>query len=106
MSDQVMVEIRNLLMEIRDLLVPVAGANREAYERRLAFERRQTEIRAVLSSDKRRAAWDLSDGSRTQRQIAQQVEMDEGGASRFFKALRDVRVLTDAANPTRNLELD
>lgn len=101
-----MVEVRDLLIEIRDLLVPVAGANREAYERRVAFEGRQADIRAVLSSDKRRAAWDLSDGSRTQRQIAQQAGMDEGGTSRFFKALRDVHALTDAANPTRAVELD
>lgn len=100
-----MIEVRDLLMEIRDLLVPVAGANREAYEHRLSFERRQAEIRAVLSSDKRRAAWDLSDGSRTQRQIAQKAGMDEGGASRFFKALRDVHGLTDATNPTRALEI-
>ena len=87
-----MVEIRDLLADIKELL--------EAYEQRVAFESHQAAIRALLSSDKRRAAWALSDGSRTQRQIAQQSGLDEGNASRFFKNLRDVHALTDAANPT------
>lgn len=101
-----MVEIRDLLAEIKELLVPVAGASREAHEKRMAFESHQAAIRALLSSDKRRAAWALSDGSRTQRQIAQQSGLDEGNASRFFKSLRDIHAVTDAANPTRAMEVD
>ena len=101
-----MVEVRDLLREVRDLLVPVAGAHKEAYERQVAVERHQALVRAQLSTPKRRAAWDLSDGTRTQRQVAQQSGMDEGGASRFFKSLRELHALTEAANPTRALEVD
>ncbi len=103
MSDPFTPEAITLLREIRDLLLPVADAYRDDYERRQVEreERRIADIRALLSSEKRRQAWALADGSRTQRQIAKEVGMDEGGASKFFKALRELSALTDAANPMK-----
>ena len=107
MPDPVLEEVRDLLREIRDLLVPVSGASADAHqdrETRLAAERRAG-VKAALSTDKRRAAWAFADGTRTQRQIAQQAGLDEGGASKFFKTLRDLRALTDDANPKRALDV-
>jgi hypothetical protein len=101
-----MTEVRDLLKEVRDLLVPVSGAHRDEYDRWLVAEGRRAEVRAQLSTPKRRNAWDLSDGTRSQRQIAQAAGMDEGGASRFFRSLREIRALTDATNPTRAMELE
>src|SRR2546429_703947 len=83
-------EIRDLLVEIRDLLLPVADAYRDDYERRLA-EREAQRVAAIaelISNPKRKRAWELSDGTRTQREIAKQTGLDEGAASRFFKSLR------------------
>jgi hypothetical protein len=107
MADEVMVEVRDLLREVRDLLVPVADAYRDEYERR-EHERglqRLEAMRAQLSTEKRRRAWELADGSRTQREIAKAAGMDEGGASRFFKAVRDLGGISDAPNPTRIVEV-
>jgi hypothetical protein len=106
LDDEVLVEVRDLLREVRDLLVPVAGAHQEAYERQVQADQHKAQIRAALSSDKRKAAWRLSDGSRSQRQVAQQSGLDEGNASRFFKQLRELHALTDAPNPTRAFEVD
>lgn len=96
-----------LLEEIRDLLLPVADAYRDEYERREA--ERETEriatIRALLSTDKRRKAWALADGSLSQRDIAKAAGMDEGGASRFFKQLRELRAV-EGENPKRIMEGD
>jgi hypothetical protein len=105
LNDDTLTEVRDLLTEIRDLLVPVAGAHREGYEKQVARDRQIDEIREVLSSDKRQAAWRLADGSRTQRQIAQQAGLDEGNASRLFKRLRELQALSDAPNPMRALEV-
>jgi hypothetical protein len=107
MSDEVMVEVRDLLREVRDLLVPVADAYRDDYERREAERREQRleAVRAQLSTDKRRRAWELADGSKTQREIARAAGMDEGGASKFFKALRDLGGIIDSPNPTRIVEV-
>ena len=107
MPDPVLEEVRDLLREIRNLLIPVSGANTDAHEvreARLTAERREG-IKAALSTDKRRAAWALADGTRTQRQIAQQAGLDEGGASKFFKALRGLHALTDDPNPKRAVDV-
>jgi hypothetical protein len=105
--DPVLEEVRDLLREIRDLLIPVSGAHADAHEDREARldDERRAGIKAALSTDKRRAAWALADGTRTQRQIAQQAGLDEGGASKFFKTLRDLRALTDDPNPKRAVEV-
>jgi len=86
-----------LLREIRDLLLPVADAYRDEYERRQA-------VRAALSTDKRREAWKLADGTRTQREIAKALKMDEGGTSKFFKSLRELGAI-DGENPKRTTEV-
>jgi hypothetical protein len=107
MADPSATETVTLLKEIRDLLLPVADAYRDEYERRKAEreEKRLASIRALLSTEKRAKAWALADGTRTQRQIAKEAGLDEGGASKFFKALRDLEALTDSPNPTRATEV-
>ena len=99
MSSNTVTEIRDLLVEIRDLLLPVADAHQSEYRRRLA-------IRTLLSTDKRRQAWSLADGSRTQRELAKKTGMDEGGASKFFKSLRELGAISDSPNPKRTIEVD
>ncbi|MFN2587795.1 MAG: hypothetical protein ABR613_06745 [Actinomycetota bacterium] len=98
-------EMVGLLREIRDLLLPVADAHRDEYERRQAEreERRIEAIRAALSTPKRREAWTLADGTRTQREIAKAAQMDEGGTSKFFKSLRELGAI-EGENPKRTLE--
>ncbi|HVV58309.1 MAG TPA: hypothetical protein VHC45_08090 [Gaiellaceae bacterium] len=91
-------EIRDLLVEIRDLLLPIADSYRTAYERRQA-------IRAVLSTEKRRKAWALANGDVTQREIAKKAGMDEGGASRFFKELRELGAVGEGPNPKREIDI-
>ena len=98
MADDTLVEIRDLLREVRDLLVPIADAHRAEYERRVA-------IRALLSSDKRRRAWSLATGERTQREIAKKAGIDEGSASRLFKDLRGLGAVGEGSNPQRLLDV-
>lgn len=100
-------EIRELLTEIRDLLLPVADAYRDEYEKRQAAREseRMTEVQELLKHRKRAAAWKLCDGNRTQSEIAKQVGMDKGDASRFFKRLRELKAITDATKPTRAHEV-
>lgn len=107
MADPTLVEVRELLAEIRDLLLPVADAYRDEYERRLAEReaKRLTAVRTLLSSEKRSRAWELSDGTRTQREIAKLAGMDEGGTSRFFKSLRDLKAIADSPNPLKIVEI-
>jgi hypothetical protein len=98
MTDAVLTDIRDLLVEIRDLLRPVADAHQTDYERREA-------IRALLSTEKRKRAWVLADGTLTQRELAKKVGMDEGGASKFFKSLRELGAISEAANPEKTIEV-
>src|SRR5689334_17899287 len=65
-SEQVLTEIRDLLAEIRELLRPVADAHQDEYARREAEreEQRVEAITALISTDKRKKAWALADGSR------------------------------------------
>jgi hypothetical protein len=98
MTDDALTEIRGLLVEIRDLLVPISDEHRPAYERRAA-------VRSMLSTDKRRKAWELADGQLTQREIAKQAAMDEGAASRFFKELREVGAIAEGPNPKRLIDV-
>lgn len=108
MADPVLEEVRDLLAEIRDLLVPVSDAYLIGYEQRQAERTAElrSAVKVLLSTDKRRKAWKLADGTRTQRQIAREAGIDEGGASKFFKDLRGLRGIEDTPNPTRNLEVD
>lgn len=100
-------EIRDLLTEIRDLLLPVADAYRDEFEKRQALREtaRLAELAELLTNHSRAAAWKLCDGKHTQAEIAKQVGMDPGNASRFFKRLRELKALTDATKPTRAHEV-
>lgn len=100
--------VEDLLREIRDLLVPIEAHYRPEYEAAKAAERRRLVLTVadVVSSPKRRAAWKLADGSRTQRQISQQSTLDEGSTSKLFKSLRELGAIVDKPNPTRTVEID
>jgi hypothetical protein len=97
-SERLLIEIRDLLTEVRDLMLPVSDAHWTDYERRQA-------IRALLSTEKRRKAWALADGSLSQRDVAKRAGMDEGGASRFFKSLRELGAIVGEPNPKRAIEV-
>jgi hypothetical protein len=105
--DQTLSEVRDLLAEIRDLLLPVADAYRDEYDIRIAQREadRLDAIRALLSTERRTKAFALADGTRTQREIAKESGMDEGGASKFFKGLRDLRAVSDSPKPRRIVEV-
>jgi hypothetical protein len=96
-----------LLREIRDLLVPVADHYREEYEERQAarFKAKQARVKELLSTPTRRKAWQLADGTRTQREISKQAALDEGATSKLFKQLRELDAV-DGANPNRMVEVD
>lgn len=98
MPDDLQIQMRDLLVEIRDLLRPVADAYRGEYERRLA-------IRAMLSTPKRKKAWTLVDGESSQRDIAKNAGMDEGGTSRFFRELRELGAVSEGPNPKRLIDV-
>lgn len=96
-----------LLREIRDLLKPIADAHQDAYEVRQAEreeQRRAAVVALVTANAKRRKAWDLADGKTTQRDLAKASGMDEGNASRYFKALRDLRAV-EGDLPKRTMEV-
>jgi hypothetical protein len=98
----------DLLREIRDLLIPIEAHYRPQYEASKASERRKlvATVANIVSSPKRKAAWRLADGTRTQRQISQQSTLDEGSTSKLFKALRELGAIVDKPNPTRTVEID
>jgi len=98
LSGRTLEDIRDLLVEVRDLLLPVADSHRADYNHRNA-------VRGVLSTDKRRAAWALADGTLTQTAIASRVGIDQGGASKFFKSLRELDAIVDDPNPRRTVEV-
>jgi hypothetical protein len=106
-TDPALIEIRDLLRDIRELLRPVADAHQDEYDRRQGAReaRRLDSIRAQLSSDKRKRAWALIDGTRTQRELAKEAKMAEGGVSMWFKTLRELGAISDDTKPTRLVEL-
>lgn len=106
-ADNTLIEIRDLLGEIRDLLRPVADAHQDVYDQRQAEREAQrlAAIRALLSSDKRKKAWKLADGTRNQSAIAKESGMTKGNASTFFKSLRELDAVTDSSTPSRTVEV-
>jgi hypothetical protein len=109
MADNTLIEIRDLLTQIRDLLLPVAGAHQDEYDRRQAegHTRRVEEIKAVISTPKRKKAWSLLDGSLNQKALAKQAGMDQGGLSKFLKSLRELGAISDdRGNPKRLIEVN
>jgi hypothetical protein len=107
MTELALIEIRDLLRDIRELLRPVADAYQDEYDTRQRDReaRRLEAIRAQLSSDKRRKAWALIDGTRTQKEIANQAKMAPGGVSMWFKSLRGLGAISDEAKPEKLVEL-
>jgi hypothetical protein len=95
-----------LLMEIRDLLVPIADHYRDEYEERVAARRAAviSRVREMISTPKRRAAWDLADGSLSQREISKRSGLSEGATSQLFKALRELGVV-EGDVPRRTTEV-
>jgi hypothetical protein len=102
------VTTETLLREIRDLLVPISDSFRPAYEERQAKARQdlRATVLDMVSSPKRRAAWELADGTRSQREISKQSTLDEGSTSKLFKVLREIGAIVDAPNPTKQVEID
>jgi hypothetical protein len=100
--------VEDILRDIRELLKPIEAHYRPEYDAARAAERRKlvATVAEMVSSEKRKAAWRLADGSRTQRQISQQSTLDEGSTSKLFKALRELGAIVDKPNPTRTLEID
>ena len=99
-------EQTELLREIRNLLVPIADHYQGEYEERQAarFKDKQAKVSDLLSTATRKKAWQLADGSRTQREISKQAALDEGATSKFFKQLRDLGAI-GGANPKRTMEV-
>jgi len=106
-QNDALIEIRDLLGEIRDLLRPVADAHQDEYDRREAERevKRLASIQGLLSSDKRKKAWKLADGTRNQATIAKASGMSKGNTSDFFKSLRALGAVTDSPTPSRTVEV-
>jgi hypothetical protein len=97
----------SLLRQIRDLLVPISDHYQEGYEQRQAdrLKAKKQSVKDLLSTPTRRKAWDLADGTRSQRDISKQAKLDEGATSKLFKSLRELAAV-DGTNPKRTLETD
>lgn len=95
-----------LLTEIRNLLIPIADHYRDEYEARQAARRAEVvaKVRALIDTPKRRAAWDLADGTTSQREISRRSTLSEGGTSSFFKALRELGAV-EGDVPRRTMEV-
>jgi hypothetical protein len=98
----------DLLRDIRDLLVPIAEHYRPEWEAAKAARRAElmASVADLVASPKRRAAWNLIDGKRTQRQISQQSTLDEGSTSKLFKTLREIGAIDDGSIPVKLVEID
>jgi len=100
-------EDTKLLREIRDMLIPIHDHFMDEYRERQAarLDAKRATVRDLLSTATRKKAWQLADGSRSQREISKQAALDEGATSKFFKQLRDLGAI-DGRNPTRTVEID
>lgn len=96
-----------LLRQIRDLLVPISDHYQQGYEERQAERLAQTKqkVRDLLSTATRKRAWALADGTRSQREVANQSGLDEGTTSKVFKSLRELGAI-QGTNPKRSMEVD
>jgi hypothetical protein len=95
-----------LLSEIRDLLVPIADHYRGEYEERQAARRAAVvaKVKEMIATPKRRAAWDLADGTLSQREISKRSTLAEGATSVLFKALRELGAV-EGEIPRRTMEV-
>ena len=107
MTDDTTETAESLLRQIRNLLVPISDFYQEGYDQRQAerLKARKKNVKDLLSTPTRRKAWDLADGTRTQREVSKQSKLDEGTTSKLFKSLRELGAI-DGTNPKRTLEVD
>jgi hypothetical protein len=100
-------EDTQLLRDIHDMLIPIHDHFVDEYQGRQAarLDAKREKLRDLLSTPTRKKAWQLADGTRSQRQISKQAALDEGATSKFFKQLRDLGAI-DGQNPTRTVEID
>lgn len=98
----------DLLRDIRELLVPISAHYRPEWEAAKAAElaKLKKTVGELVATAKRKAAWRLADGTRTQRQISQQSTLDEGSTSKLFKNLKELGAIVDSPNPTRTVDID
>jgi hypothetical protein len=96
-----------LLRQIRDLLVPISDFYQMGYEERQSARLKATKekVADLLSTPTRRKAWNLADGTRTQREISKLAPLDEGATSKLFKSLRELGAIT-GTNPEHTLEIE
>lgn len=87
-------EVLEVLKDIRELLVPISAAYRRDYEAQMADSVRSR----IGSSAGRQRAWDLADGTRSQRAIAREAGISEGNLSKFFKELRALGAVSSDGN--------
>jgi hypothetical protein len=89
------------------MLIPIHDHFVDEYEARQAarLDAKRERVRDLLSTPTRKKAWQLADGTRSQREISKQAALDEGATSKFFKQLRDLGAI-DGQNPTRTVEID
>lgn len=108
METQLAQTTEDLLREIRDLLVPIAEHYRPEFEakKRERRARLKQTVADLVASPKRRAAWNLIDGTRSQRQISQQSTLDEGSTSKLFKVLEELGAIVKDPNPKKLVEID
>jgi hypothetical protein len=95
-----------LLTEIRDLLRVIAEHYRGEYEQKMAEQREalRRRVAEVIGTEKRRAAWDLADGTLTQREISKRSTLAEGATSHLFRTLRDLGAI-EGDIPKRTMEI-
>jgi DNA-binding MarR family transcriptional regulator len=94
-------EIRDLLTQIRDLLIPIAAVNRPQYEeiRKLQIQQYQKLLASKVLGAKSRKATLLMDGTRPQSDIAKESGVDRGNLSKLIKELREAELLDAKSNP-------
>ena len=89
---------RELLEQIRDLLVPIAGVYRPQYAEVVRNQKKEA-IEAILSvvgrGEKKVAAAKLIDGSLTRKEIATASKIDAAELSRLVKALKERDLATE-----------
>ena len=81
-----------LLQEIRDLLVPIAGVYRPQYEkvmRSKKIELVEAITKTVGKGAKRLSVSKLMDGTRTRKQLSEESKLDSSELSRLLKALKE-----------------
>jgi hypothetical protein len=91
-------DLKALLEEIRDLLIPISRVYRSQYEDLLRSEKREIIERiidVVRRGGKRRQACRLMDGSHGRKEIIEASAIDAGDLSRLIGKLRDEKLVSE-----------